>query len=360
METIDRFTISDLLRFRIIDKTGRLSRIFSTFNQQYENFITDDRSERYDLTITIGEYRPELEDCYSSGDGQFYFKEDYLHVPHESLKGAKWGFEIKGLNEKETEININCNELGRIFIEGHVIDFMIHLKLLKMGYPIIHASSVKKNDQGFLFASRGGGGKTTIALRLASSGFDFMGDNYTMLHNDAVIGFPTSLNIFTYNISPRIMERMSAKERRWFKLKGGLYDATGGYAKFFTKINPQRIFEQTGGSAKLGLGFFLLPTKRSGNIDIREIDVSEYARRNLFNQKLEFPYFDRYISEYSFFFPEAGFSKHWDEYLVAITNHMSKDAHYYLITVPVKLNNSVVERILSKISDISHKQGEIR
>jgi hypothetical protein len=236
---------------------------------------------------------------------------------------------------------------------------MIHLKLLKMGHPIIHASSVKKADRGFLFASRGGGGKTTVALRLASSGFDFMGDNYTMLHNNAVLGFPTSLNIFTYNLSPRIKERMSARERRIFKLKDGLCKVTGGYAKFFTKINPQRIFERIGDSANLDSGFFLLPTKKSENIDIREIDVSEYARRNLFNQKLEFPYFDRYIREYSFFFPEADFSRHWENYLVAIKNHLSKDAHYYIITVPLRFDDLVMKRILSKISDRTSEQGDI-
>jgi len=359
METIDRFSIGDLLRFRIIDRSGRLNRIFSTFNQQYENFITNDASEEYDLTINIGSYRPELKGCYASGDGKFYFKENYLHVPHESLKGAKWGFEIKGLNEKKTEINVDCNELGRIFIEGYVIDFMIHLKLSEIGYPIIHASSVKKANRGFLFASRGGGGKTTVALRLASSEFDFMGDNYTILHNGTLIGLPTSLNIFTYNISPRIMEKMSTKERRMFKLKGGLYNATGGYAKFFTKINPQRIFEQIGGSAKLDLGFFLLPTKQNGNIDIKEIEASEFARRNLFNQKLEFPHFDRYIREYSFFFPEADFSRHWEGYSVAIVNHLSKNARYYLVTVPVRFDDSVMRRILSKVSDRTFEQGEI-
>lgn len=341
-----RFNIKNLIKFKIIDRTSKLNKIFSTFEKQYNNFLIYDDPPEYDLILTIGKYRPNLDGCYNCGNGKFYFKEDYICVPCETYKGARWGFQINGLNEKETKIDIECNELGRIFIQGYIIDFMIHLKLLKKGYPIIHASSVKKENHGYLFASRGGGGKTTISLGMAFLGFEFMSDNFTIIHEGNIIAFSTPLNLFTYNISSEIIKKMTVSEQRLFKLKEVAFKLTNGYAKFFTKIDPVRIFNQIGDEAMLDCGFIIIPKKGDNNISISKIDFLEFVQRNLFNQKMEFPQFDRLNAEYSYYYPDSEFSRHWIEYKKKLMVNLNNRIPYYRIDAPVGVNKLLIEKIV--------------
>lgn len=342
------YSVHDILKFAVIDHKGYINRYFSNFDKHYENFKCNCLYEDCDLIIEIGEFTANLEESYNVGDGKYYFREDYMYVSKEFYKGAKWRFEIEGLNSQKTHVKVDCNSLGRIFITGNVIDFLIHLKLLQKGYTIIHASAVSKERNAFIFASRGGGGKTTTALELVSRGFSFIGDNYVILRKGNVYAFPTSLSIFTYNLSPIIYENLCFKEKSELAIKRAVYSITGGYAKFFTKINPKKVFQNFEPFSKLHSMLLLIPHTKlpQGQIQIESINLESLIVQLKYNFMLEFIFFNRYIEEYSYFFPNSDFSLHWSKYCEYLKVNLSDGLIFNKIIVPLRYDQSTFSRIL--------------
>lgn len=341
------FSIHDIMDFAVVDHKGYFNRRFNTFDTHYENFKCEGRLNECDLVIELGKFEPNLKNTYVVGDKKYYFSEDSLYVPRESYKGGKWRLQVNGINNGKTIAKIDCNALGRLTIPGHVIDFLIHLKLLEKGFPIIHASAISKNGVAFAFSSRGGGGKTTVALELASNGFNLLGDNFVMIHDGDVFAFPTSLSIFTYNLAPIVANSLNFKEKMSLTSKKMLFKGTMGYAKIFTKINPKRIFHEIDSSSKLYSAFLLIPHTNNANkkILVEEINFDEFINKIGYNQMLEFPYFCRYIEEYSYLFPQADLSQHWEKYKDSLNNNFPKDSSYYKVTVPKRFNNSLFKSI---------------
>jgi len=348
------YSVHDFMHFAIVDRSGYFNRIFDSFGTHYSNFKSERSIERCDLIIEIGRFKPDTETTYSVGDGKYLFGEDYLYIGKESYKGAKWRFQVQGLRGQKTVAKIHCNMTGRIFVTGNVIDFLIHLKLMEKGYPIVHASAVSKDGRSCAFSSRGGGGKTTVAMELASNGFNFIGDNYVMIHHGKIFSFPTSLSIFTYNLAPIIADTLNTKQRTSLAVKKMIHKATKGYAKIFTKINPKQVFGEITTSSELSAGFLLIPhTGNSGDqVQIEEIDLLEFVSTILSNQILEFTFFCRYIEEYSFFFPNSHLSLHWDKYKELLENNLSGKSRYYKIIVPRRYTNNVFTRILELVESV--------
>jgi hypothetical protein len=346
-DTTTYFSIHDIMNFAVVDHTGYFNRRFNTFDTHYENFISERRLDECDLIIELGKFEPNLKNTYVVGGKKYYFSEDSLYVSRESYKGGKWKLQVHGINNGKTIAKIDCNALGRLTIPGHVIDFLIHLKLLEKGYPIIHASAISKNGVAFAFSSRGGGGKTTVALELASNGFKLLGDNFVMIHEGQVFAFPTSLSIFTYNLAPIVASNLNFKEKMSLTSKKILHKGTMGYAKIFTKINPKKIFPDIDSSSKLHNAFLLIPHTHNVNekILVNEMDFHEFVNKIGYNQMLEFPYFCRYIEEYSYLFPQAELSLHWEKYKDSINNNFPKDSIYYKVTVPKRFNSNVFKSI---------------
>jgi len=347
VKKVTYFSIHNIINFQIIDRGGSLNRIFNNSNIHYQNFKIEKEPENCDLVIQIGNFKPNLDQTHVMGGGKYYFRENYMYVPKEQYKNAKWKFEVQGLSGGTTVAKIDCNALGRMFITGNVIDFLIHLKLMEKGYPIIHASAVSKNNSAFAFSSRGGGGKTTIALELASKGYNFLGDNYVIIHDGDVLSFPTALNIFTYNLAPIIFKNMRFKERVAVGLTNLIYKGTMGYAKFFIKINPKRVCSNVPISTKLHTTFLLMPRMDmpSDRLSIEEIGLDEFIKMILYNQILEFPFFGNYIKEYSYFFPQTNFSQHWKKYKNTLRRNFNDDSIFYKIVVPERYDEYVFEGI---------------
>ena len=345
------FSIHNILNFAIINNVGFFNRAFDNINIHYENFKVEGGLKDYDLVIEIGKFNPNIKNKYVVGNRKYYIGKESLYVHKESYKGAKWRFEVKGINSKKTIVKVDCNPLGRIFITGNVVDFILHLKLLLKGYPIIHASAISKNGKAIAFCARGGGSKTTLALEMVSKGFDFLGDNYVIIHEGKVFSFLTSLSIFTYNLMSVVSEHLNFKERCAMALGDIIFKGTKGYAKFFTKINPKRVIRNITQSSELRIIFLLVPsTNISGNqVSIEMIDRNEAVKRIVYNQMLEFLFFNKYIQEYSFFFPESKFSQHWSIYEQNLIKNLNKDILIYKVELPQKYNKGVLNKILENV-----------
>lgn len=321
------YSAQGIVNFIVIDNANFT--MFDTFYKHYQNFEVKEVPQNVDLVIKLGNFNPQTEDKYVVGYGKYYIGSDSFYVKKESYKGANWSFEVIGLDEITTTVNINFNTSGRIFMTGNVIDFLIQWKLLQKSYSLIHASGITKNDQAIIFSARGGGGKTSLAVEALSYDYNFLSDNYLMLKNDQIFGFPTSLSLFTYNLADTIVKKLKKTEKVSISLKNIVYKLTGGYAKFFTKINPQRIGELSKYSS-LDTVFIIRPVEHGKNkLVINKIERTTAVKKMLYNQMLEFPFFNQYLEIYSYILPENNFSKHWDLYLETLERNLSDNVSFY-------------------------------
>jgi hypothetical protein len=196
---------------------------------------------------------------------------------------------------------------------------MVRMMMNSMGYPFIHASSVAKRG-AVLFAARHAGGKTTKAMEYIHRGYQLMSDDFSIIHGGKTFCFPTPLNIFYYNKSvlPREIREVYRKD---LLLKRILYHLTLKNVRLFTTVPPYMVSS-------------IRKTSKIKEVHMLDsIDVSNPSLQLMFNNKLDmFPFID-YMNEYSFFYPNSMFGKHWD----SLKNNIKKSLRGVKVVYDKKL-----------------------
>jgi hypothetical protein len=255
---------------------------------------------------------------------------------------------MSGIEGGNMTVHISNNHIGSMFISP-LIDFIISYKMNERGYPLVHGSSVSKNNRAYLFPARSGGGKTVTSLYLVEKGFGFLGDNFVVLDKDNVLSFLSPLNIFSYNLAPIIKKNLKLKTEVILNLKHLLYKMTLGYAKIFTKINVRDIFPNlVVDKSKLDSIFLLIPKEE---FSIEKISKDVLINHLVMNQKLETLSFLKYMLEYSYMFPDSNMATHWTRYKDNLRKNISDDRPIYKIEVPQKYDTNTFERIVEVIED---------
>ena len=342
------YNIHDIITFKIINNTNVLHKKISNLEIEYKNFECKIKIDKPDFTIYIGEFTPDITNCHIL-DENYYIKENYLFCKQDVYKIAKWRFELSGFENGETTVKISCNIFGELFLAAYLIDFLIQLKLTEKGYPIVHASCVNKDNKGYLFSSRGGGGKTTTALKLLDQGFHFLGDNYIIIHDGVALGFLSPLNIFSYNLTKNLSYKLNTKEKILLKIKSILYRLTFGFAKIFSQFNPRRIFPNSIiNQTKLNIVFLLIP---KNSLSVHDIKREDLITQLIYNQQLDFLFFDKYMTEYSTVFPHSNFARHWELYKKQLEKQIPMELSMYKIEVPPILDDKFFKEIQTVISN---------
>ena len=338
------YDLHGLVRFKIINRSNFLNRVFSTVNLEYKNFETG-KVDNPDLTIYLGDFVPFNQECRIL-DNHYYVKEDYFYCK-DSHKIAKWKFEMSGFESGDMEIRISTNSFASMIISGFLIDPLINFKLNEKGYSLIHGSCVSKDDHAHLVTAQGGGGKTSTALYAVERGFNFLGDNFTILDKGYALSFLSPLNIFSFNLVPVVKKNMRIKSKAEFHLKNILYKMTG--LRIVTKINVKEIFPNSlNDKSKVESIFLLIPKEK---FDIVEIDKEELIGHTVANMKLDsFPSL-KYMMEYSYMFPESRMATHWDRYGENLRRNLSDHVTIYRVEVPQKYDINTFEEIWRVIQD---------
>jgi len=344
------YNIENLVKFALIGP-----RRFSN-SYRYSNYKVDFISDNeLDLIIRLNSFKPDIKDC-SILDDKYYIRKNYFYCKEDDYKILRWEVEIKNLESLPIHVNINLKpsllkimNVSYILLEGIIIDPLIHYILTLKKCALIHASCIAREDEGFMFIARGGAGKTTIATHLIGKGFNFISDNYTILTPEKdVIGFIEPLNIFTYNLNKNI--RVNFIRKTELKIKSLIYKLSKEYIKLFTRINPLDIFTNIDKKTKLRATFLLLPCNEAKNtIQLFRISKDKLTKHICYNQILEFPYFDRYITVYSYVLPNSIMSEHWENYRNLLDNNLCENI--YLIKIPQIINKDVTEIILGAINN---------
>ena len=332
------YNIHGILRFKIINRSNFLNRLFGTVNLEYKNFETE-RVNDPDFTIYLGDFTPSNQECRIL-DNHYYVKEDYFYC-RDSYKAARWGFEISGFESEDTKIRIYTNSFASMIISGFLIDPLINFKLAEKGCALVHGSCVSKDNHAYLFTAQGGGGKTSTALYAVERGFNFMGDNFTILDKGYALSFLSPLNIFSFNLVPVVKKNMKIKSKAEFHLKNILYKMTG--LRIVTKIDVKEIFTNSlNDKSKLKTIFLLIP---KGKFGIVEIDKEELIGHMVANMKLDSFPFLKYMMMYSYVFPESRMATHWDRYEENLRRNLSDHVTIYRVEVPQRYDINTFEEI---------------
>jgi len=154
--------------------------LIKDLNLRYHYFEDNDVTD-LDIQVTIGEFTPNLKDCFCL-DRKFYIKKNYIYLC-DSDKGLNWETEIWNIEEKTIQINFNPNR-GNYFhfpwclfpdlvMELYILQPILEWKLALKGCLLTHSGAVCKNGQAMLVMGRGGSRKTQIVMELLKKGFGF-------------------------------------------------------------------------------------------------------------------------------------------------------------------------------------------
>lgn len=335
------YNIHEIVKFKIVSEK-KFGWSIRNILKVYENFETD-KLNKTDFEVFLGKFIPSNHDCYIL-ENKYYIKKDYFFCNKDIYKFTKWQFELKDIDQEKTIVKIHSNLFGYMWMVGFIIEFLIHYKMNLKGYPIIHASAVGKNNNGVIFSARGGGGKTTIAMKLLENGFEILGDNFVIVNNGRILSYLTPLNIFKYNLTPIVYSHLTFKQKFILNLKNILYKVTLNYIKIFTTLNTKKLFpDKLRDEIKLNNVFVIIPSEEYSIDSISKLEFVDYM---LYNQKLDTLLFLPYIFEYSYIFPDSKLAKHWENYKKNLIDNLSDEIKIYKVQVG-KYDSNELKQILS-------------
>jgi len=332
------YTIHNIVNFTIKSTT-----IPKRMAIEYANFETD-HINRPDFTIEIGDFIPSNEDC-SLIDHTYFIKKGYFYCK-DSYKFGKWAVEVNGLESDELHLNISTNFIGLyaadMFICAYIIDFFIRYTLERKGYSVVHAASMSKDNHALLFPSQSGAGKTTTAVYLAEDGYDYLGDDFVILHKGQVFSYPTPLNVFSYNLNPVIRSGLPFQDRILLKIKSALYKITAGRIKIFTKMNPVDIpnFNVVENS-NLDTIYLL---SQGEKLEVTPANPDFVVNSLIINQKLESYPFLKYFIEYSYEFPNSDIARFWNTCEKNLKMNLEGDMQYYEARIPRHYTSEIFKK----------------
>jgi hypothetical protein len=332
------FNINDLVYFQIFKPKNFFMDLFSHPGVEYSYFRTD-KPIKPDIIVRIGKFKPKNNDCFII-DSKYYIKKDYIYYK-DSHKIAKWEVEVSGFERDLIEINVDCNAFGYIFFES-ILQFFISFILCKKGYALIHSSAIEKDGKAYFFPARSGAGKTISSVYFTQEGYNFLGDNFTILHKKKIISFPTPLLIFRHNLKEPIRKVLSKKYRALIFLKYLLYRLTLKYAKFYTPVPVEFILkDKIKKEADLKSLILLINGK---GFSERKIETKSVIDKLVSIDKFEFLNLNTVFISYSFLFPKANLANYWDKLRNNIKEGLDNVTSYQ-VTVPVNYTHSVFEKI---------------
>lgn len=336
------FNINNIVRFKVCDYDFRLKRLLSgDILEEYCNYISDNSiaNNELDFIVSIVKRIRPKKGCYVLDD-KYYIDEGYLYTT-DSYKIAKWSIELSRAGN-QYRVKIAPNLAARFFISGFFIDFLVQFLLSRKGYSMIHSSGLTKGDFSYLFSGRGGSGKTSICMNLVDLDLSYkiLGDDFQIISKGESIPYITPLNLFTYNASKFLLNKLHTNQKFALSFKKMIYSVSGGYAKFFTKLNPKEAFsEGIGLRSKLLKIFIILPIK-SNNIKylkIQRINKQNAIGHIIYNQMMDSRYFPKYLIQYGFMFPNDEFALYWEKYKENLDENLIEGINYFSILLPSSL-----------------------
>ncbi|MFC2005848.1 hypothetical protein ACFLVG_02670 [Chloroflexota bacterium] len=336
------YSIHGIVTFKVVAEN-----LPRRLKMEYLNFESDTR-DNPDLTIYLGKFTPRKEGCQVL-DNKYWVKHDYFYTD-DGYKLGQYQLDISGLEHGNLVVRLHTNIIGTLLADmftcARVIDPLISFVMNLKGYSILHAAAVSKKGEAYLFPSQSGAGKTTTAAYFTQDGFDFLGDDFVILHQGRILSYLTPLNIFAYNLNAIVQTKIGALYRAIITLKNLLYKTTAGYIKIFSKLNPKAIFA-TSSESELKAVYFLL---QGDKLSVNSMSRAELLSRLFINWEMEFYPFNRYMLEYTYAFPDSNVAHLCERYQEKLSENLPENLHIFRVEVPKKYTRETFETIKRAIS----------
>ncbi len=178
------------------------------------------------------------------------------------------------------------------------LTWVIKKALNYAGGEIIHGAALSKGGEGFLFPAFPNTGKTSIALRLLGEGFDFIGDDKSIILNGKIYCFHPNITLLYYNfhlcpflyerifgnsLLPKARVKLSFKIRQWSNNHPTAIRFSDKFV-FPAKTYPvEKIFPKVkvASSSELKNAFFLSKFKTRNTFDL-DFFTEKVLNSNLF------------------------------------------------------------------------------
>jgi hypothetical protein len=343
------YQMHNFVRFSIQNNSNLFKKIIDSSKISFENYEVGSVLDDCDFKVKIGPFKSD-HNGWKILDDNYHINKNFLFI-RDNRKFSRWKIEICDL-ESLPIIKIETNTAGAIAKPLNIIEFFIFYKLLQYKCSTIHAAGLEKNGDVILLAGTSGGGKTTISLSSAEHGYNYLGDNYIILHNNMAYNYLTPLNIFYYNRVPLIEKTLTVKQKIDLFIRKGIYEITGGYIKIFKKINPIAVvgnrLKTHGPIKKL---CFIEPNNdfNTETINITAVDIYEAAKKLRFNMELEWIQFFKYFYSYGYLVPDSPFSEFWDSYEDLLIKNIGNVKEFYCVGVPLLYSEASISKIISTI-----------
>lgn len=329
------YSINGLLRLRVLDRTGTPGTGF--IHKQLSSFLTEETGQQPDLIVS---QEKNLSTCSQLGvsDNKYHVGEDQV-CWSSSYKLGSWQVAIDGLESPPVRVTFSGNRFAPKYIFFHVVEPLINYLLALKGSILLHSSGVGDGYRGYVFASRSGAGKTSLALHLLNSGLpQFLGDEFLILtEKGCVASFPLSINLFRHNVlsNPFLHPLMPAAERRRIKFNWLLYRFSAGWAKPGRSVPIKNLFPDVDIPQMLPLGALaMLVSTDERDISVLQHDspialVDELLKMN----KFEFRFLQGALDAYKTAHPQSEVCLH-DDRCRRILAGIVEQVPCYQISVP--------------------------
>jgi hypothetical protein len=332
------FNVNNLVRFQIRKSKNILRDFISHTGIEYSYFRTN-KTVNPDIVVNIGKFVPKNSGCYIVDD-KYHLKHDYIYYK-DSHKIAKWEVEISGFEGNKIIINVDCNAFGYLFFES-VLQFFVSFVMCRKKCAMIHSFSVSKGDDCFFFPGRSGVGKTISSMYFMEKGYDFLGDNFTILAKKKIISFPTPLMVFKYNLKESVKKVLDSRTKMIIYLKYILYKLTMGYAKFYTPVPVENIIkDRIRDQAKLNSVILMIS---ASDYSVKKVREQELIDRLVSIDKFEFLSMKTELISYAFLFPNSRLANHWSNLRKCVKENI-RGVPCYQMTVPKNYTYSLFEKI---------------
>ena len=354
MKKILNYNFHDIVRMKVVINNYN-SFLSKTLEQKFAHYLVDEDIKEPEINVQIGPFTPDSKGAFIL-DEYYHIRENYIFCRHR-YKIARWKVEIAGFGNYKTTVRIESNIFGFWVFPGGTIYSILMFKLASSGYAMLHASGVSRAGKAYIFTGRSGTGKTITVFNLLKKGFDYLGDDTTILGGHQTLSFIKPLNIrFTYDVGSILGFSFGKREKIIIFIKKILRIASFGYINLFTKVNVADFFKDRLGSKRpLEKLFFMI---QGDDFRIRESrDKKTLAKQMRINTEFESDDLSGYLSAYTHVFPRSGLSHFWND-MEEIIRENIEDRLCYFVDMPKRYSLENFDLLLERINGQESRQSQ--